>query len=145
VRSSGGSAAIYVKDPADVAAVRELLLGQSTHEGRRLFELLERPALDALGYNPDAAFAIEPAEGWAVAGALAARMIEGSRPTVTGNHGQLPDRPGLSTGFLAVGPGVAAGTVIERMSLLDVAPTIARILGLEMKGVDGTAVPGLGR
>jgi hypothetical protein len=35
--------------------------------------------------------------------------------------------------------------LIERMSLLDVAPTVARVLGLEMKGVDGTAVPGLGR
>jgi hypothetical protein len=38
-----------------------------------------------------------------------------------------------------------AYALIERMSLLDVAPTIARVLGLEMKGVDGTAVPGLGR
>jgi predicted AlkP superfamily pyrophosphatase or phosphodiesterase len=137
VRSSGGSAAVYVKDPADVAAVRELLLGHAVHEGRRLFDLLDRPQLDALGYNPDAAFAIEPADGWAVAGALAPRMIEGSRPTVKGNHGQRPERPGLSTGFVAVGPSIPPGTVIDRMSLLDIAPTIARALGLDLPGVEG--------
>ena len=137
LRSSGGSAAVYVKDPADVPAVRKALLAESVHEGKTLFELLDRPALDLLGYNPDAAFAIEPAPGWAIVGSLAPRTIMGSKPTVKGNHGQLPTRPGLSTGFLMAGPGVPAGTLIEKMSLVDVAPTVAKALGLEMPGAEG--------
>ena len=84
--------------------------------------------------------AIEPAPGWAIVGSLAPRTIMGSKPTVKGNHGQRPERPGLSTGFVAVGPGIAPGTRIERMSLVDIAPTIARALKLDLPGAEGQVI-----
>lgn len=134
-RSSGGSMAIYVKDPKDVAAVRELL--RSRADG--MYEVLERAELDALGYDPGAALALDPKGGWAFSGAFTERFVEGT-PTVKGNHGQRPTRAGLATGFVAAGPGVKPGTSIERMRLIDVAPTIAAALGFEMKDVEGRDV-----
>jgi predicted AlkP superfamily pyrophosphatase or phosphodiesterase len=134
-RSSGGSMAIYVKEAKDVAAVRDLLKGRAAG----MYEVLERAELDALGYDPAAALALDPLEGWAFSGAFTERFVEGT-PTVKGNHGQRPSRQGLATGFIAAGPGVAAGTSIARMRLVDVAPTIAKVLGLAMPGVEGESV-----
>jgi predicted AlkP superfamily pyrophosphatase or phosphodiesterase len=135
-RSSGGSMAIYVKDAKDVPAVRDLLRGK----GEGMFDVLERPELDALGYDPAAALALEPRGTWAFSGAFTERFVEG-RPTVKANHGQRPTRPGLATGFVAAGPGVKAGTSIARLRLVDVAPTIARELGLELRDVEGEPIP----
>lgn len=132
IRSSGGSASVYVKDPADLAKVRDALLAGSAVDGEGRYTLIERKELDALGYNPEAAFALEPAEGWALT-----ERIGPSTPTVKGNHGQRPTRPGLQTGFIASGAGIPAGVVIPSMRLVDIAPTVAVLLGLEMPGVDG--------
>jgi predicted AlkP superfamily pyrophosphatase or phosphodiesterase len=133
-RSSGGSASIYVKNPGDLPRVLEVL--RSGAESR--YRVLERPELDALGYNPDAALALEPGEGWAITERLGT-----STPTVKGNHGQLPTRPGLQTGFLAEGAGIRPGSSVERMRLLDVAPVVAALLGLEMPGLEGSPPAGL--
>ena len=141
-RSSGGSAAIYVKDAQRVSEVAEAFRRASTHEGEAIYRVLGREELDRLGFNPDAALALEPEKGWAFSGALAPALVHGL-PTVRGNHGQLPDRPELMTGLLAWGAGVRPGAVLEKARLIDVAPTIARILGLEMKGVEGVALDGL--
>ena len=100
-RSSGGSCSVYVKDPADLPRVKEALLAGSSVSGDALYTLLERPALDLLGYNPDAAFALDPADGVAFTERLGASV-----PSVKGNHGQLPTRPGLQTGFI-----VRCGTI----------------------------------
>lgn len=137
-RSSGGSASIYVKDPADRDRVRQALLAGAAVDGQARYRLIERAELDRLGYNPDAAFALEPADGWAIT-----ERLGPSAPTVKGNHGQLPTRPGLQTGFLAEGAGLASGLLIERMRLVDVAPVVAALLGLEMPAAEGRVPPGL--
>jgi len=142
VRSSGGSAAVYVKDPADVSRVAEALSWGSVENGRRLYTVLGRAELDALGSHPEAAFGLDPEPGWAFSGALASRLVEGV-PSVKANHGQRPDRAGLHTGFLASGAGVKAGVTLDRMRLIDIAPTVARLLGLEMGAVEGIPLAAL--
>jgi hypothetical protein len=121
-----------VKDPADLPKAREALKGA---EG---FRVIERAELDGLGYNPDAAFALEPADGWAITERLGA-----SSPTVKGNHGQLPTRPGLQTGLVAEGAGIVAGGKIDRMKLIDIAPSVAKLLGLDLPDVEGRVPDGL--
>ena len=39
--------------------------------------------------------------------------------------------------FIACGPNVKQGVVIERSSILNDAPTMAKMLGLELTNVDG--------
>lgn len=135
-RSSGGSASIYVKSPADLPKVRDVLRAGATADGQVRYRVIEREDLDRLGYNPDAALALEPAEGWAIT-----ERLGPSTPTVKGNHGQLPTRPGLQTGFLAEGAGVKQGGSVDRMRLVDVAPTVAALLGLDMPGAEGAVPP----
>ena len=47
-----------------------------------------------------------------------------------GTHGQLPTRPGLEASFIVVGPQFSEGRNLGRMALTQVAPTLARLLGL---------------
>jgi predicted AlkP superfamily pyrophosphatase or phosphodiesterase len=137
-RSSGGSASIYVKDPKDLARVKEVLRAGSAVDGKPCYRVLDRPELDALGYNPDAAFALEPEDGVAIT-----ERLGPSAPTVKGNHGQLPTRPGLETGFLAEGAGIRPGARIEHMKLIDIAPAVAELLQLDLPDAEGRTPAGL--
>ena len=52
-------------------------------------------------------------------------------------HGYLPTHPKMFTSLVLSGRGVKSGVTIGHVRSLDVAPTIARLLGLEMKDVEG--------
>jgi hypothetical protein len=41
---------------------------------------------------------------------------------------------------MAAGCGIKKGAVIEKMNLIDEAPTMAKLLGVELENVDGRAV-----
>jgi predicted AlkP superfamily pyrophosphatase or phosphodiesterase len=57
-------------------------------------------------------------------------------PVYLGAHGHLPDLPRLGAGFLMAGPGVREGAVLEEASMLAVAPTAARLLGIDLPGAE---------
>jgi len=62
-----------------------------------------------------------------------------------GMHGYSPSLPGLEAAFLAKGPGIKQGHRVETVRLLDLAPTIARILGVEFAGAQGRVLEELFR
>jgi hypothetical protein len=43
----------------------------------------------------------------------------------------------MDASFVISGAGVKKGVVLDKIANVDVAPTIARLLGVEMKNVDG--------
>jgi hypothetical protein len=43
----------------------------------------------------------------------------------------------MNATFVASGPGIKRGVKLASIRNLDVAPTVARLLGLEMKNIDG--------
>jgi predicted AlkP superfamily pyrophosphatase or phosphodiesterase len=61
---------------------------------------------------------------------------------VKGTHGYDPNQPGLHGTFVAWGAGIEPGRKLGTMNNTDVAPTIAALLGLQMKDVDGHALDG---
>ncbi len=75
-------------------------------------------------------------------------------PPMYGSHGYRPEHPSMGALFLAVGRGVPPGADLGDLRNLDIAPTVLRLLGLEvpdtMEGrpiarlvpeTDGAAVP----
>ena len=54
-------------------------------------------------------------------------------------HGHYPDK-GPQPTMLLVGPDFKAGVQIERRSTLDTAPTLAKVLGLNLPDADGTVI-----
>lgn len=57
-------------------------------------------------------------------------------------HGSRPDRV-ETTAFLACGPGFKQGVVIDQANMVDIAPTLAEILGLSMQNCDGEPMKGI--
>jgi len=130
---TGGSAGVFVSAAAgaDAAARAEEALRR---EARDRYTIVTRRELDALGAMTGAAFALEAAPGWAVAGDCGKGVETSGR---AGAHGFLPSRPSMSTGFIAAGAGIKSGVALERIELVDVAPTAARLLGITMPSVEG--------
>ncbi|HTS16863.1 MAG TPA: ectonucleotide pyrophosphatase/phosphodiesterase [Verrucomicrobiae bacterium] len=136
---TGGSAAVYIRDPKDTATLQKVHALLEEHEldasSNRLYRIVEKPELVALGGPRDAAFYLEGELGVMFSGVATGNFF---RPaTLQGNHGYLPTKQGLQTGLIASGRGIKPGVVITGTRLVDVAPTIAELLGLDLKETDG--------
>jgi predicted AlkP superfamily pyrophosphatase or phosphodiesterase len=59
------------------------------------------------------------------------------KPERKGSHGHDPDFPDLQATFIACGAGIKPGVNVGQIRNTDVAPTVANLMGLEMKDVDG--------
>jgi predicted AlkP superfamily pyrophosphatase or phosphodiesterase len=137
--------AIRLKDPADKAlASRAEALFRELADGRYggLFRVVDRKELDALGAYPEAAFFVEPVDGYMVTAGF--EGDEFVAPTATrGSHGYHPDQPALYTGLVLSGAGVRPGLVVPRARQIDVGPTAARLLGLDLGETEGAPMLGV--
>ncbi|HTM08432.1 MAG TPA: ectonucleotide pyrophosphatase/phosphodiesterase [Verrucomicrobiae bacterium] len=138
---TAGSAYIYVKDAADGATRKKLLeifspLEQKPDSGiRRVYRQEE---IRAKGGDPAAFLALEGAEGFEIAPGYRGAYISSSFNR--GTHGYDPERPEMLASMVVYGPAIAPGK-IKQARLIDVAPTVARWLGLKLERAQGTALP----
>ena len=58
-------------------------------------------------------------------------------PLGSGSHGYVASDPDLRALFIASGRGIRQGVTLDAVNTIDIAPTAARLLDLELKGVDG--------
>ena len=81
---------------------------------------------------------INPKDGYSNSDTVAGDLLVSPKSDkVKGAHGHDPSHPLMHASFVAWGAGIKPGTVVKEMRNLDVAPTMAHLLGLEMKNVDG--------
>ena len=146
-QSGGMSACVYLKDPDDRALWEKTyaLLNHLCEEGvygiSRVYTAEE--AVREEHYGGDFSFVLET-DNYTSFGD---RYV---RPLVTGadngdyrkgraTHGYLPSK-GPNPVFYCKGPAFRSGAVVEEGRLVDEAPTIARAMGIEMPGTDGSPV-----
>ncbi|MEZ0264381.1 MAG: alkaline phosphatase family protein, partial [Phycisphaerae bacterium] len=60
-----------------------------------------------------------------------------------GHHGYPAADPRMNAVFIAAGRGVKSGQRLGVLDNVDVAPTIAKLLGLKLPGADGKVITGL--
>lgn len=142
VAPNGGSAHVYVLDGAPRTAVERLrerfaaLRGVSVVSGADL-KSLGLPTADEHATQGDLVLVAAPGVQFRVhATAEAAAVSAPYRAT----HGHDPDVPELGAALVMAGPGVREGVVLDEVSMLDVAPTAARLLGAELPGAEGRAL-----
>jgi predicted AlkP superfamily pyrophosphatase or phosphodiesterase len=132
---NGGSAYVYLRDPADrdtARAVAALFAEQAA-----VRRVLDAADLAARGGDPRALLAIEAADGWS--------FVSGAGGPVTrpfdsrGQHGFGDDRPEMRATLLVAGPGIAP-RVVDDAALVDVAPTVAAWLGLSLPAAKGRSL-----
>jgi predicted AlkP superfamily pyrophosphatase or phosphodiesterase len=137
----GGTALVYVTVPDAAGALlrqaREALAGL---EG--IASIIEAPEFEKYGLpQPTAtgqmgALLLTGKEGYAFTGEIGDVPVVDAPPGA-GSHGYLASDPDLRALFIASGRGITPGTTIDPVSTLDLAPTIARLLGVELPEAQG--------
>ncbi len=132
----GGTAMVYVTDPATKGEVLPRLK-ETLRAAEGIDTVIDRSGFGELGLpvegdqSPDLVLAAKP--GYAFTG--------GKGPAVSphqgGSHGYLNTDPDMEAIFFACGAGIRRGATLDRISTMDIAPTIAELLGLRMENIQG--------
>ncbi|MGE5193315.1 MAG: alkaline phosphatase family protein [Deltaproteobacteria bacterium] len=140
--SQGGAAMVYVLDAKERQEVADRL--------RKKFAAVE--GIDAV-LGPDefakvgqATFAadsrapdlwLSAKSGYSFSDARTGDETVVPREARAGTHGYLPDQPDMLATLVLSGYGIKPGSKLEKVRNLDVAPTIARLLGVDLPKVEG--------
>lgn len=140
--SSGGIALVYVTDPARRAELipqLKELFGQAAGIERvidaRDAHSIGMPTPDENAGMGD--LILYPKVGHAFSAAAAGDVVVGPTVNYSGTHGYFNDDPELDGIFIASGAGIKPGVKLGRIRNLDVAPTLARLMELELPKVEG--------
>jgi predicted AlkP superfamily pyrophosphatase or phosphodiesterase len=143
----GGSAMVYVSDPARRAElVPRLKAIYSEAEGVEKvygvddFAGLGIPTPGSSSQGPDLVLAAKP--DYAFAGDAANSYITDANG---GTHGFLNSDPQMQAIFLAWGEGVPRNAQLGPITNREVAPTIAKLLGIQLKSAKSAALPNFGK
>jgi predicted AlkP superfamily pyrophosphatase or phosphodiesterase len=138
-------AAIKLRDPADAQAARRveaLFADLANGRYRGLFRVVGRGELDALGADPAALLFLEPVEGYMVTDGFVGNDFVAAT-AARGQHGYLPAERLMHTGLVMAGAGIRKGIAMPLARQIDVAPTVARMLGAAMDAIDGVPMVGI--
>jgi predicted AlkP superfamily pyrophosphatase or phosphodiesterase len=138
---TGGSAAIVLKDPKNgltAATVRTLLAKLAADPANGVDRVLEGEELHRKGGYPNASFFVGLKPGWRTGSSLTGPVVNSVK--AGGTHGGLPDLPDLRAAFFLVGPGVPVDKNLGLIDMRDIAPTLAKAVGLALPSADGKSV-----
>jgi predicted AlkP superfamily pyrophosphatase or phosphodiesterase len=148
VMAEGGTAMVYVTNPARraelVPELRGIFTGAEGVEGvygEEDFAKLGLPTATQSNQAPDLVLAAAP--DYMFGNDLEGDLVTHVPPA--GTHGYLNSDPKMQAIFIAWGAGVPKGVQLGDISNLDVAPTVAALLGIEMKRAKGHAIERIGK
>src|SRR6202008_1358000 len=96
-------------------------------QGSGIARVVAHDEIVAMGGDPDAFLALEAIEGTVITGDYTGKFTEPSK--LGGTHGYFPDRPEMRSSLIFYGPSITPGK-IANARMIDIAPTIATLLGL---------------
>lgn len=139
--SSGGSAFLQLKDKNDQATLKKVmtLLAAAPDSVKGYFRLVEKAQLTEIGADPSVPLALTGLNGTTFTSKT--ETLVDTFDQVKGTHGFYPDHKQIQTGFVAFGPGLKKGVVIPVMDMIDVAPIVNKLMGLQLRGTDGKLYP----
>jgi predicted AlkP superfamily pyrophosphatase or phosphodiesterase len=144
VVSEGGMGMVYLNNPAtreeDRTKVKSLFEGK---EGiAEVIEAAEFPQLRLPSLERNRGMAdliISAKDGYGIAAAAAGDefVVAAGTQSNLGYHGYLATNPKMNAAFVASGAGIKRGAKIGWIENIDVAPTIAHLLGQNFRSADG--------
>jgi predicted AlkP superfamily pyrophosphatase or phosphodiesterase len=150
IKNCDGSAYLYVKDTQNKTLIREVreLIENFNNKYKCIEVIYSSDEAKDLGADPQCALMLEANKGYYFLDNIEGEIIKKIHPHEVGKihnftsstHGYSPFKEDYTTVFFAAGCGIKKGVEIEKMNLIDEAPTMAKLLGLELKNVDGRIV-----
>lgn len=139
--NDGGSAAIVLREPGNAATstkVSALLTQLQSNPAYGIDSVLDRTQLMKQGGTAQATWFVLFKPGYEMAIKPDAPLPAPSH--YRGMHGYDPTLPAMRSTFLIEGKGVPAGTNLGAIDMRDIAPTLARLLGVSLPKAEGKAL-----
>ena len=137
---AGGSCFLYLDDKKDASTFKQVKRILDTVSARKYFRVIEKKELDAMGVDSSAMLALAAEPGYIFGGSSNGPAF-GKTKSPGGHHGYDPNIKEMYTGFIAAGAGINKGRKINELCVTDIAPLIAKLLGVEFTSPDGKLVP----
>lgn len=141
VQSAGGSAYVhfYLKDQEVKTQVMQLLNEVASDEVNGIEAIYSREQLDLLHVEDRFEFMLEAKEGYAFDDEIDGELIVDlhAQGKVYATHGYSPDKRDYTSNLIVSGPKIKKGYTLESACVVDIAPTIAKILDIPFPECDG--------
>lgn len=143
-----GSAYIYLKNPDDSETkdkVNSILKELQINPANGIEQVFTGVEAGELGADPNCAFMLEATYGHYFIEDHMGDYIKVVTPENRAHnnkymlacHGYSPKKPNYQTFFLASGKGIRQNVEVPYMRLIDIGPTLARLLGVDLGQTDG--------
>jgi len=150
-KSLDGSAYIYLKNPKDERIkekVEELLKRVQENDAQPIEFILKDNEIIDEGADPNASFMIEASKNFYFVDDTEGELIENIKANEVGvinhrhkaTHGYSNKKENYGTFFIGYGKDFKKGIVLDTGKLINHGPTLAKVLGVELKDVDGQVV-----
>lgn len=130
---AGGSAAVMLHDPkgtASLDAIMRVLRELAADPANGIESIVSGEQLHAPGGFPDAQALLVLRPPYQLGYAFSGPIV--TPAPSTGMHGYLPSNPEMRSSFFVMDAGVHAGRALGLIDMRQIAPTLARILGVEL-------------
>ncbi len=134
----GASAAVVLSRPDDTALkakVKAVLNKLAADPQYGIARIADAEEIARMGGAPQASFWIDFKPGYDLGYDAAAVPVGPSRQK--GTHGYFPEHPEMRATFIMQGPGVPKSGSIGEIDQRDIAPTVAKTLGVAFPSADG--------
>lgn len=96
-----------------------------------------------MGANPETPAALEMKEGININNRVKGKPFVPYEGNPQSTHGYNPAYRSMHTAFMVSGPGIFKNKIISGIELVDIAPLVSRLLGVDFEAPDGRLFPGI--
>ena len=138
---AGGMCAILMKHPNNTKLlnkVNKYLSDFAQNPDNGVEKLFNKEELNKKGGFPKASFAMTAKPGYKFSGSFSDKIITKSSQKAT--HGYDPEYKEMRATYLISGINIPQDHKIHNMKLIDIAPTLAKLMGLNLQTAEGSAL-----
>ena len=140
-QSAGGSAYLHLRenDPEAETLALQCLEEAMKEDKYGIEAVYDRRRLDALHAGSHVAYAVEAKAGYGFKDSLSETTVENylEKGITYANHGYSPEKDHYKCNFIASGVSIKKGVPLGPIEMVDMAPTMAKVLGLDFYECDG--------
>ncbi|MGH6872249.1 MAG: alkaline phosphatase family protein [Rhizomicrobium sp.] len=138
---AGGSAAVVLANPDDQAVkdkVSALLTRLAADPANGIARVIGKEEIARMGGGKEASFWIDFALGYESGSKLEGPLVTAG--TNKGTHGFFPDHLEMRSTFMIEGPDVKKRGSLGDIDMRDIAPTLAKLMGVKLPSATGKAL-----
>lgn len=136
--TAGGSAAIMLARPDDAALkarVKALLDKLAADPANGIAAVIDRDGIARAGGGPEPTFWLGFKPGYETGSKTTGPLVTAG--TNKGTHGYFPATKEMRATFMLAGPGISKKGSLGEIDMVDIAPTLAKILGVPLPQATG--------